>query len=168
MKPNRGRIMMMNISKLGGAIVLLATAMFAGGPPLFVQAPAASDAPPELSKFQDVELRLVQFRMNGKEIVIPSTVTITLTFQKGGQITGQSPVNHYGGVFAATSNGKISVQLGMATQMAGPPELMELERQYFDALSRVQQIMLKSDRVILEDDKTSMEFAVSRARQLGS
>src|ERR1700681_1121259 len=69
-----------------GAIALFAAAFFVGGP-LLAQAPAATDVRPEVSKFQDIELRLVRFRINGKEIVIPSTVTITLTFQKGGQIS---------------------------------------------------------------------------------
>jgi hypothetical protein len=75
-----------------GAITLFATAFFVGGP-LLAQAPAATDdVRSEVSKFQDIELRLVRFRINGKEVVIPSTVTITLTFQKGGQISGRSAV----------------------------------------------------------------------------
>jgi heat shock protein HslJ len=147
-----------------GAIALFATAFFVGGP-LLAQAPAATDdVRSEVSKFEDIELRLVRFRINGKEVLIPSTVTITLTFQKGGQISGRSAVNRYGGVFTAIPNGKIAVQLTTTTQMAGPPELMELERKYFDALSHVKQILLKSDRIILENERTSMEFAFSRAR----
>jgi heat shock protein HslJ len=154
---------MANIRVRSGAIALFATAFFVGGP-LLPQAPAATDVRSEVSKFQDIELRLVRFRINGKEIVIPSTVTITLTFQKGGQISGRSAVNRYGGAFTAQPNGKIAVQLATTTQMAGPPELMELEMKYFDALSHVKQILLKSDRIILENERTSIEFAFSRAR----
>ena len=66
-------MLMPNIRVGSGAILLLATALFAGGP-LFAQAPAATDVPSELSKFEDIELRLVRFRINGKDIVIPSTV----------------------------------------------------------------------------------------------
>ena len=145
-----------------GEIVLAAAAMFAGGP-LFGQASAATDVPSELSKFQDTELRLVHFRIKGKEIVIPASITITLTFQKKGQISGRSAVNNYGGVFTAMPNGKIAVNLTRATQMAGPPESMELEREYFDALSHVEQIVLKSDRIILKNATTSMEFAFNPA-----
>src|SRR5262249_53810012 len=119
---------MTSIRVRSGAIVLLATALFAGGP-LFAQASAGSDVRSEPSKFQDIELRLVRFLINGKEIVIPPTVTITLTFQKRGQISGRSAVNRYGGVFTAMPKGKIAVQLTRATQMAGPPELMRFERE---------------------------------------
>ena len=142
---------------------LLATALFAGGP-LFAQAPAANNADAELSKFQGSELRLVRFLINGKATVIPPAIKITLTFQKGGQISGQSAVNSYAGVFTAMPNGKIAVQITTATQMAGPAESMELERKYFDALSHVKQAVVKSDRIILENETASMEFAVSRAR----
>lgn len=153
---------MTNIRLRGGAIILLAAAMFAGRP-LFAQASAATHVPSELSKFQDTELRLVRFLINGKEIVIPPTIVITLTFQKKGQISGRSAVNNYAGVFTAMPNGKIAVQLTRATQMAGPPEAMELETEYFDALSHVKQIILKSDRIILENETTSMEFAFNPA-----
>jgi heat shock protein HslJ len=119
---------------------------------------------PEISKFQGIELRLVRFRVNGREIAIPSFLTITLTFQKGQQISGQSAINRYGGVFTPLPNGKIAVQLTTTTQMAGPPELMELESKYFDGLSHVKQVLLTSNRIILENETTSMEFAFSRAQ----
>lgn len=156
-------LLMTNIRVRKGVIVLITTALFAGGP-LFGQAPAATDMPSELSKFQDTELRLVTFLINGKEIAIPPTTTITLTFQKRGRISGRSAVNNYGGVFTAMPNGQIAIQITMATQMASTPELMELEREYFDALSHVNQILLKSDRIILENETTSLDFAFNRAR----
>jgi hypothetical protein len=46
------------------------------------------DTPSELSEFQDIELRLVRLLINGKTIAIPPTITITLRFQKRGQISG--------------------------------------------------------------------------------
>ncbi|MBV8360682.1 MAG: META domain-containing protein [Deltaproteobacteria bacterium] len=155
--------MMTNICVRKGAIVLLTTAVFAGGP-LFGQALAATDVPSELSKFQDIELRLVSFLSNGKEIAIPPTITITLTFQNRGRISGRSAVNNYAGIFTAIPNGKISIEVTTATQMAGTPELMELEREYFEALSHVKQILLKPDRIILENETTSLDFAFNRAR----
>ena len=84
--------------------------------------------PSELSKFQDIELRLIRFLSNGKEVVIPPTITITLTFRKRGQISGRSAVNNYAGLFTNQPKGAIAIQLTTATQMAGSPELMELEK----------------------------------------
>ena len=153
---------MTKIRRRCGAIVLVAATVFAGGP-LFGQASAATDGPSELSKFQDTELRLVRFLINGKEIVIPPSITITLTFQKKGQISGRSAVNNYGGVFTAMPGGKIALQLTRATQMAGPPESMQLETEYFDALSHVDQILLQSDRIILKNGMASMEFTFNPA-----
>jgi heat shock protein HslJ len=145
------------------AIALVATALIAGVP-LSTQAPTATDVRSELSKLQDVELRLVRFRINPKEVPLPSTVTITLTFRKGNQISGRSAVNRYGGIFTATANGEIAIQLTATTQMAGPPELMTLEREYFRALSRAKHVVIESHRIMLEDEKTSMEFEFRRAR----
>lgn len=150
-----------NMQIRSGAIVLLAAALFAGRP-LFGQAPATIDMPSEISKYQDIELRLVRFVIRGQEIVIPSTITMTLMFQAKGQFSGQSAVNRYGGLFTVMPNRKIVLKVTRATQMAGPPELMKLEKEYFDALSNAKQILLKSDQVMLENETTSMEFAFNR------
>jgi heat shock protein HslJ len=144
-------------------ILPLASALFGGGP-LFAQAPGPTDVRSELSKFQGRDLRLVRFLISGKEIMVPPTIAITITFRNGGAISGRSAVNNYAGVFTALPSGKIAVRLTTATQMAGPPELMELERKYFDALSKINQVLIKSDRIILENEKISMEFAFSSAR----
>ena len=161
--PEASLLTMTNIQIRSRAIVLLAAALFADRP-LFGQAPATTDMPPEISKYQDIELRLVRFVIRGQEIVIPSNITMTLTFQAKGQFSGQSAVNRYGGVFTAMPNGKIVLKVTRATQMAGPPELMKLEKEYFDALSNAKQILLKSDQVMLENETTSMEFAFNRQR----
>ena len=142
---------------------MLATAFIAGGP-LFAQGPVTTGVPSELSKFQDIEFRLVRFVSAGKEIPIPPSITITLAFRKGSQISGRSAVNNYAGRFAEQPNSTIAIQLTTSTQMVGPPELMELEREYFDALSHVKHFRLKSDQIILENETTSMTFASSRPK----
>jgi len=154
---------MTNKSIPSGRIVLLAAALFAVGPS-FAQTPGASDVPPGLSKLQDAELRLLRLRLNEKDISIPADVRITLTFRKGGQISGRSAINSYGGIFTITPDGGVTIKVTTSTQMAGPAELMELEKLYFDGLSRVQKILLKPDLVVLEKEKTSLEFAFSPAR----
>jgi heat shock protein HslJ len=150
-----------NLRTRRGAIGLLAAALSASGA---VLAPAATDVRSELSKLQDVELRLVRLVVNGKEFVVPRGTTITLTFRKEGQIAGRSAVNNYAGVFTVTPTGEIRIQLTTATQLAGPPELMQLERAYFEALPRAAKIIIQPDRIILENEKTSLEFAPRRPR----
>jgi heat shock protein HslJ len=156
-------MVMTNIRIRYGAIILLATILSADGA-LFAQAPAATNMPSDLSRIQDTDFRLVRFLNNGKEIVIPPTVAITLTLRKGGQISGRSAVNNYAGRFAEEPNGTIDIQLTTATQMAGPSDLMVLEREYFDALSHVKRIHLKSDQLIFENDTTSMTFTSTHSK----
>ena len=156
-----GLIVMTHVLRI--PILLLATALLSSGP-LYAQAPAAMDQTTELSKIQDVEFRLVRFLSDGKEIPIPPAVTITLAFRKDSQISGHSAVNNYAGRFTAEPDGDIAIQLTTSTQMAGPPEAMELEREYFDVLSHVKHFHLKPDQVILENETTSMKFAPSRSK----
>jgi heat shock protein HslJ len=151
---------MINICGRGAVLVLLATAMFTAGP-AFAPAAAGSDTPPEISKLQDIELRLVRLRTNEKEIALPSGSRITLTFRAGGQISGRSAVNGYGGRYRAMPDSKVDITITMAGQMAGPKELMDLEKQYFDAVPRMKRILVKPDQAILEGDSTRMEFTFS-------
>lgn len=139
------------------SIVLLATHWFAGAP-LVAQASVSSELPAGLSKLRDVELHLVQFRSNDKEVVIPSGAVITLTFRRDGQISGRSAVNNYAGRFTAQEDGAIAIQLTTSTQMAGAAELMKLEREYFEALSHAGRFSLKANQVVLENEATSLTF----------
>jgi heat shock protein HslJ len=120
--------------------------------------------PPGFSKVQDAEPRLVRLRLDKKDISISADARITLTFRKGGQISGRFAINNYAGVFTITADAGITINVTTSAQMAGPAELMELENHYFDRLSRIQKIVLKSDRVILENEKTFIEFVLSPSR----
>jgi heat shock protein HslJ len=58
-------------------------------------------------------------------------------------------------------DGKVDITITNTSQMAGPAELMDLEKQYFDALPRMKRILVKPDQAILEGDSASMEFTFS-------
>jgi heat shock protein HslJ len=148
------------VNNRGAVLVLLAAAVSTAGP-AFALAPAGSDAPPEMSKLQGIELRLVRLRINEKEIALPAGARITLTFRTGGQISGRSAVNGYGGTYRALPDDKVDLTITITGQMAGPKELMDLEKQYFDALPRLKRILVKPDHAILEGDSASMEFTFS-------
>jgi len=120
--------------------------------------PAAADT---LSEVKNTELRLVRFQNSGTPVGLPSSVTITLTFGDNGQVSGRSAVNTYGGQYTLTSDGKITVQNLVSTQMAGPSELMTLEHAYFDALARVIQIAVNGKQVTLSIDNTVLEFSAA-------
>jgi heat shock protein HslJ len=117
-----------------------------------------------LAELQNVELVLVRFVSNGNEIVLPANATVTLIFQDGGRISGRSAVNNYAGVFTAAPNGKIALELTVATQMAGPAEMMTLEKAYFTALSLLRDVRVNGDGVTLAGEMTSMEFKIRTPR----
>ena len=85
----------------------------------------------------------------------------TLRITKDGKVSGRAPVNSYGG--GVTLDGKGGCKWGgafFATQMAGPPELMDAEQKYFDALPKTLKVDL-TDGVLTfssADGKTRVVF----------
>lgn len=58
----------------------------------------------------------------------------TLSFEEPGRAGGNAGVNRFGGE-AVIEGGSLRLGPFMATRMAGPPERMELERRYLEALA---------------------------------
>ena len=58
----------------------------------------------------------------------------TLTFGADGRVSGRGGVNQFGGSFRVADD---TIEFGemMQTLMAGPPEAMEQEQRFLDALS---------------------------------
>lgn len=65
---------------------------------------------------------------------LPADVTITFDAD---QVSGQAPVNRYFGPFTAGEDGSLEFGALARTEMAGPPELMQAEEEYFALLDRV-------------------------------
>jgi heat shock protein HslJ len=74
----------------------------------------------------------------------------TLSFEESGRAAGSAGVNRFGG--EASIDGR-SIRLGpfMATRMAGPPERMELERRYLEALATATRWSIVDGRLELAD-----------------
>ncbi|MGA1393035.1 MAG: META domain-containing protein [Phycisphaerales bacterium] len=72
----------------------------------------------------------------------------TLSFEEPGRARGDSGVNRFGG--EAVVEGA-SIRLGpfMATRMAGPPDRMELERRYLEALGQATRWAIAEGRLEL-------------------
>lgn len=67
-------------------------------------------------------------RIDGQDARTPQPITVTYT---GERLLGKGPVNNW--AMPVDANGKIGD--GIATRMAGPPELMQLEDSLFRALT---------------------------------
>ncbi|MBP7370730.1 MAG: META domain-containing protein [Arenimonas sp.] len=80
---------------------------------------------------------------------------VTLDIQEDGKFAGQAPVNRYFGQIKV--NGKI-IKIGPvgSTMMAGPPELMQAEQDYFKALGeQIKSAKVESGKLVITamDDK---------------
>ncbi len=71
-------------------------------------------------------------------LVAPASITrdVTITFDAE-QVSGQAPVNRYFGPFTAGEDGSLDFGAIARTEMAGPPELMASEDEFFARLDRV-------------------------------
>ena len=71
-------------------------------------------------------------------LVAPASITgdVTIRFDAD-QVSGQAPVNRYFGPFTASEDGSLEFGALARTEMAGPPELMRAEEEYFALLDRV-------------------------------
>ena len=95
--------------------------------------------------------------MNGQPapVNLRNNQRVTLEIQEDGQFAGQAPVNRY--------FGKITLEDGIlktgpigATMMAGPPEKMQAEQQYFQALGEhVKSAKIENGQLVITamDDK---------------
>jgi len=80
-----------------------------------------------------------------------STSTITAVFGDDSSLTGNGGVNRYTGKYAS-ANGTIKIDPTIAaTQMAGPPEVMEQEQAYLTALPKATVYKIEGSRLTLRD-----------------
>jgi heat shock protein HslJ len=102
-----------------------------------------------------VEWRLVT--MQGALVENPKPVILRLA--KEGGMSGTSFVNNYFGSFTAEADGSISFAHVGSSMMAGSPEQMEAEQNYFSLLGQVDRFMVAGDTLTLQrGDEKLLEF----------
>ena len=113
------RIARRRVTPFALGLVLIAVAACA--------APPSTDDSPAVLAGTNWTLR----SLAGGDVTTPSP---TLSFEEAGRVGGNAGVNRFGG--EASIEGR-SLRLGplMTTRMAGPPDRMELERRYLEALA---------------------------------
>ena len=80
----------------------------------------------------------------------PARFVITATF-KDGQMSGRSAVNQYSGPYTAGDDGSFKGGPFAATQMAGPPDAMTAEDDYFKLLERTRSFKVDGATLVLSD-----------------
>jgi heat shock protein HslJ len=79
---------------------------------------------------------------------------VTLEIQADGKFAGQAPVNRYFGQFKIEGSAVTAGPVG-ATMMAGPPELMKAEQDYFKTLNTIKSISVKDGILVIEGPEGS-------------
>jgi len=77
---------------------------------------------------------------------------VTAVFAAG-TMSGSGGVNRYTAEYEVGEDGAITISRPAATLMAGPPDLMEREAAYFEALVKVATFSVTEDSLVLLDDQ---------------
>lgn len=96
---------------------------------------------------------------DGEPILILDSNPITMRLE-GNQIGGTAACNSYGGRYRMASNGNFRLVDGLAvTEMAcSPAEVMESERQFLEALTRVDRVALVDSTLTLTGNGYTLTF----------
>jgi len=97
--------------------------------------------------------------------LIPKDRPPEVTFAAGGGVAGFAGVNRFTSALESQEleRGSLAWRSEMAvTRMAGPPEAMELEERFLDALRGAGRYSIEGDRLVLsEGDEASLTFVRS-------
>ena len=110
-----------------------------------------------VAKLQNRQWGLKSITLDSSEIVMDVDASMTLTFGPNGKVTGYGSVNRFNGTYAFSPDGRLSWPGPgfVTTRKAGPPELMEKERAYLQALPKTDRAIMKGHALLLQNDGES-------------
>lgn len=117
--------------------------------------------PQQIRDIADVEWHLHSLKTDNRTIELIADTKNTFSCNENGKVAGVATINRYFGSFRFGEDGNIiwNKAFGM-TRMAGPPNLMEQEAKFMQALPRTSRIYLEKEKLILTsaDQSTVLEF----------
>ena len=117
--------------------------------------------PEHLKDIVGIEWYLKQIKVNKESIPLLKDTKITFSCDENGKVAGIASINRYFGNFNLREDGEIiwSKAFGM-TRMAGPPDLMDLEAKFMQALPLTSRLYLRKEILLLTstDQSTVLEF----------
>jgi len=115
----------------------------------------------QLKDIAGIEWHLTIIKIDNESIPLIKDTKTSFSCDENGKVAGVASLNRYFGSFTLKEDGEIiwSKAFGM-TRMAGPPEMMEQEAKFMQALPQTSRIYLKGSQLILasEDKSTWLEF----------
>lgn len=104
----------------------------------------------------DGSWELISGSVDGEEIQVTEDHPITITFD-GGRVSGAAPCNSYAGTFELSGSEITVGDLAMTEMACLPPETMEAESMYADALTRVDSVSI-DEGLALSGDGVDLNF----------
>jgi heat shock protein HslJ len=110
-----------------------------------------------VAKLQNRQWELKSIIADSRDSIMDLEANITLIFGPDGKVTGYAAVNRFNGTYSFSPDGKLSWPGPgfVTTRKAGPPELMEKERAYLQALPKTDRAILKGHALLLQNDGES-------------
>jgi heat shock protein HslJ len=117
--------------------------------------------PRQLKDIAGIEWHLKIMKIDNESIPLIEDTKNTFSCDENGKVAGVASINRYFGNFSLKEDGEIiwNKAFGM-TRMAGPPELMEQEAKFMQALPQTSRVYLKKEMLVLisTDNSTVLEF----------
>ena len=100
--------------------------------------------PGDIDKLYQREWELQSIILDGEPDIMHVDAKMTMNFGPGGQVAGFGAVNRFAGTYKLTPDGKLAWgALGIVGERKrGPPELMDKERNFLEALRKINMLIL--------------------------
>jgi heat shock protein HslJ len=114
-----------------------------------------------LKDISAIEWNLTRMTKDNEKFALVQDSKTTFACDENGKVTGKATLNRYSGNLEIQDDGAIVWSKAfIMTRMAGPPELMQQETDFTQALMQTSRIYLKDSKLVLmsEDRSTVLEF----------
>ena len=114
-----------------------------------------------LNDIAGFEWNLKQMTKDHETIALVKDSQTTFACDENGRVAGKATINRYSGDLKLQDDGEIIWSKAfIMTRMAGPPELMQQETNFTQALMQTTRMYLKDSKLVLlnEDQSTLLEF----------
>lgn len=120
---------------------------------------AAPDAPVQQPTTEPIDgsWQLTSGAVDGRQIPILDDHPITLTF-RGAEIGGTAACNNYGARVRVADGALRIEEVGLTAMACAPPEAMEAEAVYLEALSRVTAFQRRGDELVAVGDAVDLVY----------
>ncbi len=117
--------------------------------------------PQNINDITGIKWNLTQMTKDNKTIALVKDSKTTFACDENGRVTGKATLNRYSGDLKLQDDGEIIWSKAfIMTRMAGPPELMQQETDFTQALMQTSRIILNDSKLVLmtNNGSTSLEF----------